>query len=265
MSRSTMRRAIESISSSCGMVSKSTGSDRVDHIGVVLPPASAGAGSAASAPPGSLHLHCVPADSRTPRGPYPLRSSSSGWRSQTRRIGSSTSFAAVCTTRSCIVGMPSGRSPPPSFGIITRRTGWHRYAPGSLPSPGHALLATPRRAGSASPPAPPPRSARTSSRPPPAHLCWRTRARQVIRVAQNVRPPDLVVEQIEPERRFSLALPYSFLCKVRIASGVRRLIANHPTSSASKTHQKSGPLSSTRHYPASSVLRPCPTPVWTDA
>ena len=29
---------------------------------------------------------------------------------------------AVCTTRSRIVGIPSGLSPPPGFGIITRRT-----------------------------------------------------------------------------------------------------------------------------------------------
>lgn len=43
------------------------------------------------------------------------------------KIGSSTSLAAVCTTRSRIVGMPSGRSPPPGFGIITRRTGAGRY------------------------------------------------------------------------------------------------------------------------------------------
>jgi hypothetical protein len=43
------------------------------------------------------------------------------------KIGSSTSFAAVCTTRSRIVGMPSGRSPPPGLGIITRRTGWGWY------------------------------------------------------------------------------------------------------------------------------------------
>src|SRR5713226_3222146 len=31
-------------------------------------------------------------------------------------------LAAVCTTRSRMVGIPSGRSPPPCFGIITRRT-----------------------------------------------------------------------------------------------------------------------------------------------
>src|SRR6266480_1761326 len=33
----------------------------------------------------------------------------------------------VCTTRSRIVGMPSGRSPPSGFGMDTRRTGSGRY------------------------------------------------------------------------------------------------------------------------------------------
>jgi site-specific DNA recombinase len=40
------------------------------------------------------------------------------------KIGSSTRVAAVCTTRSRIVGIPSGRWPaPPGLGIITRLTG----------------------------------------------------------------------------------------------------------------------------------------------
>jgi hypothetical protein len=43
-------------------------------------------------------------------------------------IGSSTSLAAVWTTRSRIVGMPSGRSSPSGFGMDTRRTGSGRYA-----------------------------------------------------------------------------------------------------------------------------------------
>ena len=42
-------------------------------------------------------------------------------------MGSITSLAAVCTTRSRIVGIPRGRSPPPGLGIITRRTGIGRY------------------------------------------------------------------------------------------------------------------------------------------
>ena len=43
------------------------------------------------------------------------------------KIGSTTSFSAVCTIRSLIVGIPSGRSPPPGFGIITLRTGCGLY------------------------------------------------------------------------------------------------------------------------------------------
>ena len=38
-------------------------------------------------------------------------------------MGSSTSMAAVWTTRSVIVGMPKGRSLPFGFGIQTRLTG----------------------------------------------------------------------------------------------------------------------------------------------
>src|SRR4029077_3007405 len=38
------------------------------------------------------------------------------------KIGSSNSLAAVCTTRSRMVGIPSGRSPPPGFGVVPRRT-----------------------------------------------------------------------------------------------------------------------------------------------
>jgi hypothetical protein len=37
-------------------------------------------------------------------------------------MGSNTSFAAVCTVRSRIIGIPSGRSPPPGF-----RTGCGLY------------------------------------------------------------------------------------------------------------------------------------------
>jgi hypothetical protein len=42
------------------------------------------------------------------------------------KIGSMTSFTAICATRSRNVGIPSGRRLPSAFGIITRRTGWAR-------------------------------------------------------------------------------------------------------------------------------------------
>src|SRR6516164_6189662 len=46
-------------------------------------------------------------------------------------------LVAVCTTRSRIVGIPSGRAPPSGFGIITRRTGLALYvfSRSSFPSP----------------------------------------------------------------------------------------------------------------------------------
>src|SRR5277367_3278285 len=80
------------------------------------------------------------------------------------KIGASTSFATVCTTLSRIprssrgTGIPRGRSSPHGFGIITRRTGWHRYV----------------------------------------------FARQFIRVAQDVRAPDFVVEHPEPKPRLGV-------------------------------------------------------------
>ena len=47
-------------------------------------------------------------------------------RKSASKIGSSTSSAAVCTTRSRTVGMPSGRSRPSGLGMYTRRTGCGR-------------------------------------------------------------------------------------------------------------------------------------------
>jgi len=70
------------------------------------------------APAGEL-VHFLDRVGPTPSGAVaigPLSRSAS-------KIGSTTSFAAVCPTRSRMVGMPSGRSLPPGFGIIARRTG----------------------------------------------------------------------------------------------------------------------------------------------
>ena len=158
--------------------------------------------SSASAPPGSLHLHCVPADGLRRR--VHIRFELLGL-AKPDPIGSSTNFAAVCTTRSRIVGMPSGRSPPPSFGIITRRTGWHRYAPRVwLRQPVGMLLrnSSPSRVSQSSSPA---ASIRSNVIPstPGAPLLARARSYAWRRM---FRPPDFVVEQIEPERRLSLGL-----------------------------------------------------------
>ena len=50
------------------------------------------------------------------------------WKSASK-IGSITSFAAICTTRSRTVGIPSGRCFPSAFGMYRRRTGRGRYPP----------------------------------------------------------------------------------------------------------------------------------------
>src|SRR5215472_6995661 len=50
------------------------------------------------------------------------------WKSASK-IGSSTIFVAICTTRSRTVGIPNGRCFPGSFGMYRRLTGSGRYRP----------------------------------------------------------------------------------------------------------------------------------------
>ena len=50
-------------------------------------------------------------------------------RKSASKIGSSTSVAAICATRSRTVGMPSGRCRPSALGMYRRRTGCGRYVP----------------------------------------------------------------------------------------------------------------------------------------
>ena len=77
----------------------------------------------------------------------------------------------------------------------------------------------------------------------PVHArCALVGARQVVGVAQDVRATDLVVEQVEAERRLGLRLEIELPLKLRILSGVARLIANHRSSASLKAHQKSGPF-----------------------
>ena len=61
--------------------------------------------------------------SRLGRNPYEHA------RKSASKIGSRTSFAAICTTRSRTVGMPSGRVLPSAFGMYRRRTACGRYVP----------------------------------------------------------------------------------------------------------------------------------------
>ena len=50
-------------------------------------------------------------------------------RKSASKIGVSTSVTAICTTRSRIVGIPSGRCRPSALGMYRRRTGCGRYVP----------------------------------------------------------------------------------------------------------------------------------------
>ena len=155
------------------------------------------------------------------------------------KIGSSTSLAAVCTTRSRIVGMPSGRSPPPGFGIITRRTGW-TDTPRVRLRQTRACFATPRRAGSHS--SSPAASIAAKRHPVHARRAL-VGARQLVGVAQDVLAADLVVEQVEAERRLLLRLEIQLPLKrpdrSQVLPGSSPITDPRPSS---KAHQKSGPF-----------------------
>ena len=183
--------------------------------------------------------------------------------------------------------MPSGRSPPPGFGIITRRTGWRRYvfARKLLPEPGQPLL-QPRRLD------------RRERHPVHARRAL-VGARQVVGVAQDVRAADLVVEQVEAERRLLLrlaiqlplkrpdllqvlpgsspitatssvfestpevrALPSTGITRLRRYYDPLRLPPRPPPCAASRPR----PSSSTGlpRYPITLLDVPCPLPRWTE-
>ena len=90
--------------------------------------------------------------------------------------------------------MPSGRSPPPGFGIITRRTGAGRYV---FATRSFLIPASHSSSPAAS------ISAKVTPSTPGAPSIG---ARQSVGVAQNVLAADLVVEQVEAERRLRLRL-----------------------------------------------------------
>ncbi len=104
MCRSLTRRATDFISGACGMLSK-------------YPDRSASTTSSWPCVTSQWTCRTASCARRFARYAY-----CSGCRSASK-IGSRTSTAAVCTTRSRIVGMPSGLRPPFAFGIHTRRTG----------------------------------------------------------------------------------------------------------------------------------------------
>ena len=61
-------------------------------------------------------------------------------RKSASKIGSSTSVAAICATRSRTVGMPSGRCRPSAFGMYRRRTGCGRYVPARSAAPSSSSM-----------------------------------------------------------------------------------------------------------------------------
>jgi hypothetical protein len=91
---------------------------------------------------------------------------------------------------------------------------------------------------------------------------WRTRigADQRIGMAKNVRAADLVVEQVEAEGRLRLRLTIELPLKVPDLFG--RFEAHRqspPPHHLRKRTRSQGPFLR-RNYPASTVVRPCPTP-----
>src|SRR5262245_34044291 len=150
-----------------------------------------------------------------------------------------------------MVGMPSGRSPPFVLGIITRRTESGRYvfetSSARKPASFQALLLD-------------------ASKRHPSHT-RRTRidAREPIGVVQDVLAADLVVEQIEAEG--GLRLRFAVELSLKAPDLIRRCQAHHQSPSAhhlQKRTRSRGPLLP-RHYSASTLLLPRPTPAVTTA
>jgi hypothetical protein len=196
---------------------------------------------ARSAPAGSPRSHCVAADSRTPWVPGPPRRSAPA--------------------------PASPRSAPPGPGssgcqVAARRRralGSSPAAPVGTDTPSHA---TPRPAGSASPPTLPPRSARTSLRPPLAHLCWHAPGHTRGAGCPPARPCRRAGRTGNPARSSPCHRAFSAKSgSLQVLSGSSpitppRLLRKHTRSQGPSLHQS---------YPASAVLRPCPTSTPTDA
>ena len=180
-------------------------------------------------------------------------------RKSASKIGSSTSFAAICTTRSRTVGMPSGRCFPSAFGMYRRSTACGRYLParsvglrappGSAPrraarSPRASRHRRPRRPCSASPASTPPR--RTSLLQMRSYSAWKRR----------------------PGDRLAAAHSRRWSCRT-LSTGLRppgwldRVVAGHALAlTSSRDATTAGALPSGRVVLSrpSSVLRPPRTP-----
>src|ERR1700745_3333923 len=148
-----------------------------------------------------------------------------------------------------MVGMPSGRSPPFAFGIITRRAGSGR----------HVLETSSARKCATHPAAPHCPATRTHLPPPPAGRPP-IRGGEPIGVDQDVLATDFVVEQIEAEG--GLRLRFAVELSLKVPDPIRRCQAHHQSPSPhhlQKRTRSRGPLLR-RHCPASTLLLPRPTP-----
>ena len=203
------------------------------------------------------------------------------------KIGSSTSLAAVCTTRSRIVGMPSGRSPPPGFGIITRRTGC---------GPVRLRASSSRRPASHSSSTRRFDLPRRSPRPRPARPRWRSPARRHgaeclrdrscrragrsgsrlrlrLTIQLPLKPPDLI-RCFQAHRQSPLLLFFESTPEVRAlpSTGVTRLpryydpvrLPPGPPPSRRRRGRDPRPRRVSPDYPDHPSYMPCPLPRWTE-
>ena len=107
-------------------------------------------------------------------------------------MGSSTSVAAICATRSRTVGIPSGRCRPSPFGMYRRRTGGGRYVPArSTAASSCSMRSTPYCSTSASVSPSTPAAPRFRRHTPP-------------RLPEDVSPPNPIHQSVEAPFRRSL-------------------------------------------------------------
>ena len=144
--------------------------------------------------------------------------------------------------------MPRGRSPPPGFGIVTRRTGSARYV---FDDEFLAQARQPRFHA---------RRVNLLEGRPVHPRRARIGAGQRVSVAKDVFAADLVVEDVEAESGLRLRLAIELSLKVPDRSG--RFEAHRqspPPRRLRKRIRSQGPFLR-RNYPASQVVPPCPTP-----
>src|SRR5687768_873681 len=150
--------------------------------------------------------------------------------------------------------MPKGRSPPPGFGIITRRTAVRLQG---------ELLAQARQ------PCVQAHCFDLCERDPVHAGCTRVGAGKPVGVVKDVRAADLVIEQVEAECRLRLRLtiqpplkgPDLIGCfEAHGQSPPPLRLRQSPPPLRLRKHTRSQEPSLRRSYPGSAVLCPCPTP-----